>query len=99
MSIEAQCENCGKRYVVPDKFAGRQAECRVCQGIIDVPVPLEDANLIPDEPVRETVPRDEVYGEDDVISEAILLEEFSWGLPSSSPASTTGTSRVGKVSR
>ena len=40
MTIEIICPSCGKRWEVPDKFAGKRAKCRMCSG--PIPVPADD---------------------------------------------------------
>jgi PHP family Zn ribbon phosphoesterase len=42
MSIEFNCETCGKHYKVADAMAGKRAKCKGCGGIIQVPAEIED---------------------------------------------------------
>ncbi|MHC4081872.1 MAG: hypothetical protein ACYS15_06390 [Planctomycetota bacterium] len=50
MTIEIICPSCGKRWEVPDKFAGKRAKCRMCSGPIPVPVPEPDDEASKQEP-------------------------------------------------
>ena len=35
--ISFTCEGCGRKYTVPDAFAGRRAMCKACGGTVTVP--------------------------------------------------------------
>ncbi len=37
MSINVTCGACDKRYVLPDKFAGRKAKCKGCGQTMEIP--------------------------------------------------------------
>jgi len=37
MPIEIQCDNCGARYTVNERFAGKKAKCRKCGSLMQVP--------------------------------------------------------------
>src|SRR5258705_3274792 len=37
MPIETECAGCGKRYSLPEKFAGRKAQCKNCGAEMRIP--------------------------------------------------------------
>ena len=39
MSIEFHCGTCDQQFKVPDHFAGKQAKCKTCGQIVEVPYP------------------------------------------------------------
>lgn len=39
MSLEVQCEQCGKAYRVGDEHAGKRVRCKACQAVINIPTP------------------------------------------------------------
>lgn len=49
--VVAECQSCGKKYTVPDQYAGRKLKCKVCSGIVSTatsaassaPIESEDA--------------------------------------------------------
>jgi len=47
--IPTRCDACGKRYLAPRGWAGKQIPCPQCGGLIEVPFPLTEADIA-DEP-------------------------------------------------
>jgi len=43
--IPARCDACGKRYLAPRHWAGRQIPCPQCGAPVEVPIPLTDADF------------------------------------------------------
>jgi hypothetical protein len=39
MSIQVQCDSCGKKYEAEERFAGKRIRCRACSTVFTVPVP------------------------------------------------------------
>src|SRR5258706_4207304 len=37
MPIDTECAGCGKRYALPEKFAGRKARCKNCGAEMVIP--------------------------------------------------------------
>jgi Suppressor of fused protein (SUFU) len=46
MTIRVACDRCGKGYKVRDEFAGRKVKCKICQAVLDVPLPAETSSPI-----------------------------------------------------
>jgi hypothetical protein len=65
MSIQLQCENCGKYVKAPREAAGRQAKCPACGHSIYIPNPADEVEELP------LAPEDS----EDVRREQALLEE------------------------
>ena len=41
MPIDVTC-NCGKSYHLADQLAGKRIRCKVCNGVVDVPAPMDE---------------------------------------------------------
>ena len=57
MSIEFDCESCGKHYKVADAMAGKCAKCKACGGVIQVPALVEDPPLAMEDDAPVPPPR------------------------------------------
>ncbi|HWE04739.1 MAG TPA: hypothetical protein VG326_20195 [Tepidisphaeraceae bacterium] len=42
MSIEFNCQGCGKHYKVADAMAGKRAKCKGCGQVVEVPTPVQE---------------------------------------------------------
>ncbi|HUT95266.1 MAG TPA: HEAT repeat domain-containing protein [Thermoguttaceae bacterium] len=54
MSIQVECLGCGKRYLAPEQWAGKQAKCPQCGATVEIPIPVEDVE--PADPAPTAVP-------------------------------------------
>ena len=52
-SIPARCDACGKRYLAPSQWAGKQTKCPQCGGVVEVPIPLAEADIADAPPPAE----------------------------------------------
>lgn len=43
MPIETKCQKCGRKFRVPEKFAGKRVKCPKCQGTIEIPAGAQAA--------------------------------------------------------
>ncbi len=51
MKIPVTCDNCGKSYNIPDRYAGKKVKCPQCEGPISVPSDdPEPGEITPDRP-------------------------------------------------
>src|SRR4051812_14514613 len=55
MSVTATCGDCGKRYRLDDKYAGRRMRCKGCGGAVEVPQ-LTEGDAPAPRPVKATAP-------------------------------------------
>ena len=58
MAIQFECPSCGRQLKAPDEMAGRRGKCPHCQGPIQVPEAVSQAE---DVPVAEEVPDQRAY--------------------------------------
>src|SRR5689334_21005169 len=80
MSIEATCKNCGARYRVDDRLAGKTAKCKHCGSLVPIPsndpadthtAPMEFA-LAPEVEKQETAYEDRGPLIPPIVSDVIL---------------------------
>src|SRR5262249_30843851 len=60
MTIPLKCDQCGKRYAVPEEMAGKSVKCKACRQVLRVPSPVAPP------PASAPAPGLDIYGLDDM---------------------------------
>jgi len=92
MAIAVECRNCGKRYKVDDKFAGKRGKCKTCGGAIAVPAAPVPVRQEPDDPfaAMEELERTGKVSEDVPFAAALPLPAVATA-PAAAPPRARGT--------
>src|SRR5262245_43365033 len=59
MSIKVTCPSCGNKIKAPDSAAGKKGACPQCKGVVHIPVPEVEAEVVEAEavdPAPESMP-------------------------------------------
>lgn len=76
MSIEFHCEHCNKLVLAPETDGGRRAKCPYCKGVCYVPMPHDEIEEVPMEPLDQEDERRRARGihETAALQRALLRE-------------------------
>jgi hypothetical protein len=82
MAISFNCIKCGKEIKAPDSYAGKQGKCPYCGQGNNIPMPVDEDDLIPLAPIDENEERRRQQEIDYLRSkEKLLLRELSESSP------------------